>query len=572
MLPAAHLRPTSLLLQSLVLLAVALPYFINLDRSALWDGNETFYAETPREMMETGNYLAPMFNYVPRPQKPPLTYWLVLVGYKAVGVRELGVRLPIAVAVVGMLLFTYGIARRLFSTRAALLSVVILGTTLRLFILARKLPIDVLLIFCLTGTAYFFVRAVQNETRRDWLFAYLCAGLGFMAKGPVAWAIPGLSCFVWSLWARRFKPGAAHPLVGALILAAVAAPWYLWTYLHYGWIYITDFFVQDNLARFATEIRGPVRGPFYYLAVYLGDFFPWSLLSLVAGVHLYWERKVLRAQNDIAYGFPVIWSAVTFLLFSISKNKQEYYIAPLYPLIAVLLAGVLDKTLFSGAGLLANRVRPYWIGVFISVALVFLALAVLSPFILPALIPDGPTVLHYAPVVFLLVVAGMLVWHASRGKFVRCVFSIAGFMWLGFIMAGAAYLPAIERLRPVKEICRAIQAQAQTGDEVGYYRAAVPSMLFYLRQPIFATSDPPTMQRKFQGATRVFCVLGDRDYRYFKEDRGVDLYVLNRCRQLPTQLRIMLGNESPTGEGEELLLVSNRPARETVNPSDHRIP
>src|SRR5512144_953855 len=99
----------------LALAAVALPYFVNLGSSALWDSNETFYAETPREMMETGNYLAPLFNYAPRTQKPPLTYWWILPGYWAVGVRELGVRLPVAFAVAGSLLFTFGIARRLFS-------------------------------------------------------------------------------------------------------------------------------------------------------------------------------------------------------------------------------------------------------------------------------------------------------------------------------------------------------------------------------------------------------------------------------------------------------------------------
>src|SRR5438034_3372305 len=77
-----------------VLAAVALPYFIHLGTSSLWDANEAFYAETPREMLESGDYLAPRFNHQLRPQKPPLTYWLVLASYNLFGVSEFAVRLP----------------------------------------------------------------------------------------------------------------------------------------------------------------------------------------------------------------------------------------------------------------------------------------------------------------------------------------------------------------------------------------------------------------------------------------------------------------------------------------------
>ncbi len=563
---ASDVRLTSPMIQLMILLALTLPYFVNLGKSALWDGNETFYAETPREMLQTGNYLAPMFNYEPRPQKPPLTYWLVLLGYKAVGIQELGVRLPGAFAVAGTLLFTYGIARLLFSGRAGLLAAAILATTLRLYVLARKLPIDILLIFWLTGTAYFFVRAAIKESRRDCLIAYLFAGLGFMTKGPVAWAIPGLSVLVWSLWAKRFKLAALHPWSGAAILTAVALPWYGLTYIYHGWTYITDFFLQDNLARFATDIRGPVRGPFYYFGVYFSDFFPWSLLSIAAGIYLWTERKSVRTQHQLAYGFPLLWSAVTFLLFSVSKNKQEYYIAPLYPLAAALLAGIIDKTLLDH-GRISSRLRTGWKMVFFAIALVFLALGLLFPYILPALIPYGSRALRFAPTIWLLWVSGILVWQVLRGRLLTGVIVIATAMWAIFLLAGASFLPALEPLRPVKAICRTIQAEARIGDEIGYYRAAVPSMVYYLQRRVFSISDPPTMQQKFQGAPRVFCVVGERDYRYFKDNCSITLYVLHRYRQLPTQLTLMLGKQSPTGEGEELLLVSNQPARTNIGPS-----
>jgi 4-amino-4-deoxy-L-arabinose transferase-like glycosyltransferase len=549
-------RRNLLLLPLLVLVAAALPYFVNLGKSALWDGNETFYAETPREMLETGNLLAPQFNYEPRPQKPPLTYWAVLLGYKIVGIRELGVRLPGAFAVVGILLFTFGMGRMLYSPRAGLLAAAILATTLRIYILARKLPIDLLLLFWLTGTAYFIIRAAQKDLKRDWLLAYLFAGLGFLTKGPIAWALPGLSYVVWSLWMRRFKFRGVHPLAGISILALVTVPWYLMMYLGHRWIYIADFFLQDNFARFATEVRGPVRGPFYYFPVLFGDFFPWSILLIAVAAALWFGRSTLRSRDSLSCGLPLVWCGITFLLFSISKNKQEYYIAPLYPVMAALLGGVMDRSLLPGSALY-DRLRSYWRGLFLVVALLFLAIAALLPFLLPALIPNGPIMLHYVPTALLISAAAVLIWEVRRCRLESCVISTAISLWLVFILSGAVYLPALEPLRPVKEICRAIEARVQSGDEIGYYRAAVPSMLFYLRRPIYSVSDPDTMVRMFEGTKRVFCVLGERDFDYFTGKRALGLHVINRYQQLPTQLHTMLGNKRPTGE--DLLLVTNRP-------------
>ena len=96
--PATCERSVSRGAPFVVLAAVALPYFIHLGTSSLWDANEAFYAETPREMLESGDYLAPRFNHQLRPQKPPLTYWLVLASYNLFGVSEFAVRLPGALA------------------------------------------------------------------------------------------------------------------------------------------------------------------------------------------------------------------------------------------------------------------------------------------------------------------------------------------------------------------------------------------------------------------------------------------------------------------------------------------
>jgi 4-amino-4-deoxy-L-arabinose transferase-like glycosyltransferase len=79
------LRRRSTVLAVLFALAIV-PYFIDLGGSSIWDANEAFYVETPREMMERGDYITPYFNYEPRINKPVLSYWVVGAFYHLFGV------------------------------------------------------------------------------------------------------------------------------------------------------------------------------------------------------------------------------------------------------------------------------------------------------------------------------------------------------------------------------------------------------------------------------------------------------------------------------------------------------
>src|SRR5688572_7311973 len=95
-----------------VLLAVALaPFFVKLGASSIWDANEAFYAETPREMIESGDYINPAFNYEPRFNKPVLSYWIVAGLYQVFGVSVGVQRLAIAAAAMLMIGAAYFLAR-----------------------------------------------------------------------------------------------------------------------------------------------------------------------------------------------------------------------------------------------------------------------------------------------------------------------------------------------------------------------------------------------------------------------------------------------------------------------------
>lgn len=545
------LRPTSRidapLVHALLLTLLALPYFVNLGVSSLWDANEAFYAETPREMMVTGDYLAPRFNFEPRVQKPPLTYWVVLLSYRAFGVGEFAVRFPGALAALGVLLFCYGAARSAYGPRAGLAAAAIAATTARIFILARRLPIDILLLFFLTGALFFILRALRRDGRGPWVPVYLFLGLAIMTKGPVALVIPAAALGGWRLLAgQRAK---VHPLMGTAILAAVVLPWYLAVWQAHGWDYIAPFFLSDNLGRFATETLGPSRSVFYYIHVFLSDFFPWSLLLAAALVS--WRRLRREAPAGSSPGWLLLcWAGVVFLLFSLSRNKQEYYIAPMYPACAVLIAGALVR-------LPGLRPGPTWAWAYGGAAALMLGLSLALPFVFTAFMPALPPLLLYGPTVLFgagALAVGACIVRRRRGlSFAALALSL----WAVYLLGAAAYIPALEALRPVKGFCRVIARHwhPEAGDSAGFYRASLPSMVFYLERPIFQETDPEGMLGRFRSPGRVFCILSRADYEYFI-GRGEDLHIIDQGPHFSLRFGSLL--QKGKFPGRQLILVSNR--------------
>ncbi len=569
----------SVLIHGILLLAVCLPYCINLGKSSIWDANEAFYAETPREMMVTGDYLAPQFNFQPRAQKPPLTYWAILISYKIFGISEFAVRLPGALAAIGIILFSYGAARILFSARAALLAAVVAATTPRLFILARRLPIDILLLFFLTGSLFFIIRALRKKNFSGWIPVYAFLALGFLTKGPIAAVIPAASLLIWIVWSRRLRLSEIFLWQGALIFAAISLPWYVLIFIAQGWTYIAPFFLSDNLGRFAAETLGPSRGPFYYFSIYLTDFFPWSLLALFAALRLWAGRKAEPPLKSSEFGLPLIWCVFTFVLFSFSKNKQEYYIAPMYPAAALIISGILEKSLQKSSLLVRHgdreaamqmppvaagspQTKPLgrWAWLYGTLAFLFFLFSIILPYILSSFMPEVSLVLHYAPSLVFMGGSVFLIWSVVRRKAMHCFSALAIPLWVIFLMGSLFYVPALESFRPIKGFCRIIEARSSAGDEAGYFRTALPSMVYYLRRQIFQESNYQQMEQRFRSDKRIFCVLTEKDYVYFA-NRGLVIHILNRRSRFTVRFGALFNAGYSTGE--ELLLVSNRSYSET---------
>jgi len=224
-----------------LLLAAAAPYLVGLGASSLWDANESYYSETAREMLASWDYVTPRFNFHPRFNKPVLPYWMVAASYHVLGVSEGAERVPIALGGLVLIATAFGLGCLVHSREAGLLSAIVLATSPRFLMFARRIIIDVHVAMFAGLTLLCFALAEARPARRRRYLAlmYLSAGLGMLTKGPVAVLLPGLVFFLYLATENRLADLRRMMLpAGALIVAAVVLPWYVVVYLQHGWQYI----------------------------------------------------------------------------------------------------------------------------------------------------------------------------------------------------------------------------------------------------------------------------------------------------------------------------------------------
>jgi 4-amino-4-deoxy-L-arabinose transferase-like glycosyltransferase len=346
-----RLRTASYWALALVFVAV---YFGSLFSPALLDDADSTHAEAAREMFVSGDYVTLHVNGVRYLEKAPLPYWLVAISYHIFGVNEFASRLPMALSVLllGVLAVVWG--RRAFGERAGIYAGLFVYTAAGVFLFTRILIPDVLLSLLIAASLYFFLTALQPDTRPwHWYAGYACMALGVLTKGLIALAFPGGAAFLylsltgeWRRW-REFRLGS-----GLALFLLIAAPWHILAGLRNtggqgGHGFFWFYFVNEHFLRFLGRRypRDYNKLPWaLYWSLHLVWLFPWSLY-LPAAVRAAIDERRTKRGNDNDFGARtrlLCWllAGVVLVFFAISTN-QEYYTFPAYfPLLMLLADGI----------------------------------------------------------------------------------------------------------------------------------------------------------------------------------------------------------------------------------------
>ena len=315
-------------------LAVAFPF---LGSFGLLEPDEGRFAQIGREMAATGDFLVPRLNGIEQFYKPPLVYWISAVGYRVFGVSEWTARLPSALAFAGVIWLTGWMGWRLRGRKVGWMAALILGSMVEPYALGRQITLDMSLTFWITAALACLVEVGVGSRRRwaGYLF-FVCMGLGFLAKGPMAWVVPLSAALVWGGMAKRKGEKLDLPWgLGIPMTFGVAMSWFVtvcWRYPEL-WKYFLGY---ELVERFASTTHGRSKPWWFFLPILLIGTVPWT--GFLPGL----IRQSLIKMKDQKLS-PVLWGVgaaivIPFVVVSSSGSKLLTYILPIYPPLALALA------------------------------------------------------------------------------------------------------------------------------------------------------------------------------------------------------------------------------------------
>ena len=321
-------------------LVLAIAWFATVQVRPMFDPDEGRYAEIPREMAVTGDWLTPRFDGLKYFEKPPLQYWATAAAYTAFGEHEWTSRLWTVVLGFACLPMVFLWTRRLYGLNAALAALAALCVSPYFGIIGHLNLLDAAFSFWLTGAVFAFAlaqsSAVASPDERRWmLVAWAAAALAILSKGIVVGVLAGGSLVLYSLFERDLRPWKRlHAVLGVPLFLLIAAPWFIAVSLKNP-DFPEFFFVHEHFARFLTQVHQRVEPWWFFLPLLLLGVFPWGLASIRASMNAWRasgptpEFKPLR--------FLLIFALFTLVFFSMSGSKLAPYIQPLFPPLATLV-------------------------------------------------------------------------------------------------------------------------------------------------------------------------------------------------------------------------------------------
>ena len=488
-----------------IVLLIALLFFSGIGDVPFFDRDEGEYATVAREMIERSDYVVPHVNGRPYYEKPALFFWMMVVSFKLLGYNETAGRLPSALAGAALVLLLAWFGRRRAGDKGGQLAALFAGTSFLFVLLARVALLDTLLTLWTSATLVFFYEGYTAQKGEDgpfFLAAWVCLGLAFLTKGPVGVVIPLFSVFVLTLWNRDLwrTIGRSRPLLGLLLFAVTAGPWYGLILAREGRRFYEGFFIGQNVNRFSDALLGHGAPLWYYLPVLAVMLWPWSVFAVPQG----WRALTARAGKGnkpdalaAVDRFLTVWLLSSLLVFSLTATKQPNYIMPAAPAVILLAARWWRDRLAEES---AKGVGPVLAGCSAALGLILGAALLAVPLVIPPALERARAGIRYdsfeyafpaqapqlGPGTYLL---GALLAVCAVSILLAAVFAnkktVLMFLILGAVIFSAGPLhvtapPLLDYLQtPARDLARSVGRAMAPGDRLAAYGLYKPTLWYY---------------------------------------------------------------------------------------------
>jgi 4-amino-4-deoxy-L-arabinose transferase-like glycosyltransferase len=309
------------------------------------DDADAAHAIVAREMLQRHDYVVMYMNGIRYLIRAPLHFWMVAASYALLGESEFATRLPVALAMVALVLLTYEFGCRFLSWRVGFYGSLVVATSPGFFIFTRTMIPEAIYVLEFTAVFYLFLRAWTGtlDPRIGYWGAAAFSALAALTRGLIGVVFPlgVIVAFItithgWPRW-RQTRPAS-----NILIFLTIAVPWHILAELRapgFFWAY----FINDQVHRALGT-----RWPHDYGAVplwlwwfeHVAWFFPWSCFLLFSIRELPLPTTWGKDMDEVSQAklLLLLWAGIILLFFSIeSGSRMEYYSFGAWPAIALLL-------------------------------------------------------------------------------------------------------------------------------------------------------------------------------------------------------------------------------------------
>src|SRR5450432_3342166 len=486
----SHVRAIAFLL--LCGLLLFLPGFFNIPPI---DRDEARFAQATKQMVESGDFVDIRFQDEVRYKKPVGVYWLQAAAVEtasALGLQRAQVRIwlyrvPSLIGAIGAVLLTYWTALAFVTRRGAILAGLIMCSSVLLGVEARLAKTDAMLLLTVVAAmgamarVYLSWQRGEDPARPPWSDPIIFWTALAILDRDASW-----------LWRLR-------PLWGAMWTLVLVLPWFVAIYWRAGEAFFSDSIGGDMLSKLsAQESHGAPPG--VYLLLFWITFWPGAPLAVMAA------PAVWRARREPGAQFLLAWLIPSWLVFELVLTKLPHYVLPLYPAIAILTVGALERRVLSRSWL--RRGAAWWFAI--------PALASIGAIIGAIMLTRQPVFLAW-PFVAAALIFGLFAWWLYEDN--RAERSLLNAVVAAMFLAMAIYgivLPALTPLFPSAEIARALRNVVCVGPKAAAAGFHEPSLVFMTGTSTVLTDGSGAADFLGQGSCR-FALVEARSERGFAQ-------------------------------------------------------
>jgi 4-amino-4-deoxy-L-arabinose transferase-like glycosyltransferase len=479
------------------------------------DRDEARFAQATKQMVETGDFVDIRFQDEVRYKKPVGIYWMqaavveiaTVLGLPKAQLRIWVYRIPSLIGAVGAVLLTYWAALAFVTRRGAVLAALMMCASVLLSAEARLAKTDAMLLLTVVAAmgamarVYLSWQRGEDPERPPWSWPaifWTALALGILIKGPLILMFAGLTILTLAIldrnasWLWRLRP-----VWGAMWMLVLVLPWFIAIYWRAGGTFFTDSVGGDMLSKLAAqESHGAPPG--LYLLLFWITFWPGAPLAGMA------VPAIWRARREPGAQYLLAWLVPSWLVFELVLTKLPHYVLPLYPAIAILTVGALERRVLSRSWLM--RGAAWWFAI--------PALAAILAVVGAIMLTRQPAFLSWPPFAAAMIL-GLFAWWLYEDSRAERSFlnAIAAALFLALAVYGVV-LPSLTTLFPSAEIAHALRNVVCVGPRAAAAGFHEPSLVFMTDTSTLLTDGSGAADFLNQGSCR-FALVEQRSERTF---------------------------------------------------------